>query len=716
MQKVSPAGALLTIAVASIAFALAMVVWVVDGPWLGLSLRPDPGADRLVIEAASGPSAGVPAGATLLAIDGFRLAAVDRVEEPDFLETYEAMEAFFARQDALAARVRRPSVTLELITEGGGRESRSIAPAATRPMASLPASFWFQLAVSVASFTIGAWIFVLRPREAGARLLAASGLMLLLSASAAAIYSTRELAIDGATFHALSFSNHVGALFFGCAIAGLFAVHPRPLLRTRWLACLPAVFGPWVVLDALHAFPSPALGMYLPVVLETGLIGLFIALQWRRSGGDPHARIVLRWLGTLALVSAGLFVATQALPILFTGAALVEQGWTFGYFLIVFAGLALGLRRHRLFELDRWAFRILAWALAGLVFIALDALFVLLLHLGRPASSALALSLCGFAYLPVRNLVWGRIMVRDRLPAVEDSFRTLLDVAFAVTDEDRALRWEAVLRGAFDPLEVERRRDEVEQARIERDGLALVVPAVASSPALALALPWGGRGLFGARHVVFAETMVTWMRAADASRSAYDRGALEERARIARDLHDDLGARLLSGLHRSSLDETRDAVRAAIVDLRNVVKTLHGGRVLASTMLADLRHEVSERLFAVGVALEWALDEEAQWTWDQRVGRHLVSIVREAISNVIRHAGASRVWVTIEVAGGTVTTAIRDDGVGFDVSARVEGHGLTHVQQRAIAAGGEARYERDGGFTRVVVRLPIVDDGAKEER
>jgi signal transduction histidine kinase len=210
--------------------------------------------------------------------------------------------------------------------------------------------------------------------------------------------------------------------------------------------------------------------------------------------------------------------------------------------------------------------------------------------------------------------------------------------------------------------------------------------------------------------------MVTWMRAADASRSAYDRGALEERARIARDLHDDLGARLLAGLHREALDETRDVIRAAIVELRNVVKALHGGRVAASTMLADLRHEVAERLFAVGVTLEWALDAEADWTWDQRVGRHLVSIVREAISNVIRHAGASRVRVSVAVAEGFVTTEIRDDGAGFDVSARAEGHGLTNVEQRAIAAGGEARYAREGGFTRVVVRLPIADAGGKEAR
>src|SRR5690606_24657655 len=91
--------------------------------------------------------------------------------------------------------------------------------------------------------------------------------------------------------------------------------------------------------------------------------------------------------------------------------------------------------------------------------------------------------------------------------------------------------------------------DPTAEPRVEEEGLALRLPAIADGPPLKLLYPFAGRGLFGPSHLAIAREMLALVAQAEVSRAAYERGVREERGRIARDLHDDVGARLLSGLH-----------------------------------------------------------------------------------------------------------------------------------------------------------------------
>src|SRR5690606_8473122 len=153
---------------------------------------------------------------------------------------------------------------------------------------------------------------------------------------------------------------------------------------------------------------------------------------------------------------------------------------------------------------------------------------------------------------------------------------------------------------------------------------------------------------------------------AEERRDAYDRGVREERVRIARDLHDDVGARLLSGLQETDLDRARAAMRRAISELRSLAPALTGTRAPPDDPLGDLRHETQERLTVAGLTLAWPLHPAAPETFvSAHVSRHLVSMLREVISNVIRHAEARRVEVDVRLEGTQLCLSIVDDGAGF---------------------------------------------------
>src|SRR3546814_16526078 len=87
------------------------------------------------------------------------------------------------------------------------------------------------------------------------------------------------------------------------------------------------------------------------------------------------------------------------------------QGYGFLLFIPVYAGLAFGILRYRLFDLGEWWARTMAWLLSLFLLILLDLLFLLVLQLSPGLSIGLALLLCGLVWLPVRAWLWTRLSV-----------------------------------------------------------------------------------------------------------------------------------------------------------------------------------------------------------------------------------------------------------------------------------------------------------------
>ena len=96
-------------------------------------------------------------------------------------------------------------------------------------------------------------------------------------------------------------------------------------------------------------------------------------------------------------------------------------------------------------------------------------------------------------------------------------------------------------------------------------------PPAADAPGLGMRYPWRGRRLFSTTHKTLTHELVRMMSYAEESRGAYERGSTEERRRIARDLHDDVGAKLLSLVYRAGDRGSADLARSALQDLRDVV-------------------------------------------------------------------------------------------------------------------------------------------------
>jgi signal transduction histidine kinase len=197
-----------------------------------------------------------------------------------------------------------------------------------------------------------------------------------------------------------------------------------------------------------------------------------------------------------------------------------------------------------------------------------------------------------------------------------------------------------------------------------------------------------------------------------------------ERARIAKDIHDDVGARvteiILLGEMVKSPDNSSVAnadqvgsilqkVRQLHVKLSEAVWAINPRNDSLSNLVEFLCDDAQRFLEHASVNLQLDVDSELPSIQMPALVRHNVALAtKEAVNNVVRHAAASKINLCIKVENGHLCITVADDGCGFEVSSQAAGNGLGNMQARLVAVGGSAGINsRPDGGTTVTFTLPL---------
>jgi PAS domain S-box-containing protein len=202
----------------------------------------------------------------------------------------------------------------------------------------------------------------------------------------------------------------------------------------------------------------------------------------------------------------------------------------------------------------------------------------------------------------------------------------------------------------------------------------------------------------------------------------------DERQRLARELHDQVGQNLTAlsinlnilqmQIPEETLDQAHDRLRDSLALVEQTTERIRD-------VMADLRPPVLDD-YGLTAALRWYAEQFASRTGIAATvhGKELVPrpstsienalfrISQEALTNVAKHAHATQVTVTVDVADATIHLIVADDGVGFDPSSAGSpgeqcGWGLLNMTERAEALGGHCRIESQlQQGTRVIVEVP----------
>jgi len=198
-------------------------------------------------------------------------------------------------------------------------------------------------------------------------------------------------------------------------------------------------------------------------------------------------------------------------------------------------------------------------------------------------------------------------------------------------------------------------------------------------------------------------------------------GLMEERERIAKELHDGIiqslfavgmglqGTALMAGSSdiTARLDSAVTELDRVILDLRNYIFGLRPG-ILADRQLDEALRVLGEEMRSRSTA---SVEVDVDAAVAQRLsGRStdLVQLTREALSNVSRHSQATRATVRLARSGANAVLTIEDDGVGFDPANNSFGNGLRNMRERAATLGATLDItSRPGKGTRLQMTLPV---------
>jgi signal transduction histidine kinase len=655
-------------------------------------------------------------------------------------------------------RVRRGRETFEAVLAPRGPTARSVVRQLARIALDLPTAF---------AFLTVATLLARSARRGSPRALTASAFALL---GVGWVFNWPLAAAPAWTVWAYLVSGNLLSLNGLWLMAWLAWCTPSRAAWTRRRGLTTALFAAVNVAGLLSALevvgwvpgPLPGSGlMYL-----AGMVGIALhlaGLVWQRQRArDEVERRQAAWLLAGALVGWGPPVALLGLPGLGSFSAQVAYAVVFQFPIAFPVFYAIGIARYRIFDVDALATKL---GLHAATTATLASLYVvsaaaaersLRAWLGPGSDAARWVGIAAVVSLasPVHARL-GRWLDRafglDRAAFLADCARAAAragdrpaapSLEAAVCSELRAgaLRWiDRLSPAAAEALDARRGCARALEIAALDDAVRALVAAPSRERWVLLAAPrQGGGGRVAAVELPVAVALLgddEWeaLRAVgracgaaldrgDADRDLLDRvsRAEAERRQIAMELHDGVGstlvsAQLMTGLVRrrvgdeaaaGPLEMLESTLRDGLAEMRLALWSLDDNGDFQGELLPRLRRYMADVAHAAGLC--FALDVgDGLAAVTPAAGFAAARILREALTNTIKHARAARVRCALTVEGDALVLTYADDGVGLPLDAP-RGRGLTNLAARAAALGGSVDLGAGAGRgMSLTARLPL---------
>jgi signal transduction histidine kinase len=604
------------------------------------------------------------------------------------------------RQQRLMARALRADAAVRLTFTDGS--SLSVTPR-PRGYAALGVTFWLLSGLGLGLQLVGAVVVLVRPdvRNCLYAVMAQAQALQLMLAAADAVpglgnfsplaghEATVRMALDVVTCAALL----QATLLYPTPL-------PRRAISSLFTWSIAAVFTAALVRQDI----AQAWWWTQALCLGTGLI-VIVLLGWSYSITPHPFASVMRRLSIVTVTSLALVTIVAALNDRIPGevqalVSAVPVIWTVFFASLLLMSPFLARSQHMMREFAM---------LAGVSTLAtsVDLLFVAVFSFNQFASLTTSLFVALGVYAASRQWLLDQ-MVGARAVTTERLFEHLLRIARKVEQQpERAADWQLELFNAvFQPLVATHEPGHAAITHWIDGGASLVVPLATASAAttagdarspeprlIVLHFAERGKRLFTAEDARLADRIVEQLRRAVAHDRALEQGRSEERGRIAQDLHDDIGARLLTLMYKAPNKEMEDYVRHTLQDLKTLTRGLAATTHLLSHSAGEWKADIAQRLAPTGCELEWSFEQDTEVQLNVVQWSGLTRILRELVSNVIAHAHAHKTSIRGALHEGVLHLSVADDGVGGTPQEWSTGLGLGGIRKRVRMLGGQIAWE-----------------------
>ncbi|MDO9313263.1 MAG: histidine kinase [Burkholderiaceae bacterium] len=573
-------------------------------------------------------------------------------------------------------------------------------------------AFWMLASLAWALSSAAAGVLKLKPSASNA-LYAAMALCQAGNLVCMAVASTASPALPPGWAHIDFPLRSAFDLLTLAAAVHLACIHPKDLSASRWLPATGWLAAALAWTGANSVDGSGAWWLTQATMLLMGSLAIWLMHLSFRSQPHPFALVMKRFSlivgGTWVLVSAAIAGASarsgaeapsesaSTAAIAAASTPLAVTVWQVLFALVLLSVPFLSKSRSLVRELSLLA---IISALAAV----LDLLFVGLFPLGQFASLALALFLSMTIYAGARQWLVNRMLgtrVASAERLFEQLFRTTREVETQPSEAGPALA--RLLNELFDPVEVSLLDKPSAQAHTLSDGSTMLVPVPAignsaqsgsgSSTSILLRHAQQGRRLFTTDDARLADRIGEQLRRAVAFDQAVEQGRSEERRRLAQDLHDDIGARLLTLMYKAQSPEMEDYARHTLQDLKTLTRGLAASSQPLSHALAEWKADIAQRLAIADIELTWVAEHDTDIVLTMVQWSGLTRVLRELVSNVMTHAQARHVEIEVLLVNDQLLLTVADDGTGLAPQQWSPGLGVGGVRKRVRQLRGEVLWQ-----------------------
>ena len=604
--------------------------------------------------------------------------------------TYTGFRDFLTQQTLVSTLLKKP----EIVLIDSDQVRHKIQVHSKRPAASLPFSFWFCIVQSAVALLFTAGIAAYQRQSLPAKLLLANGFGFLLIMLTVAIYRTRELAIDGEYFRTLLIMNSSGLSLFSFTLVWLLMRYPTPIGSTAMIAAIGGIHFFAAANHYFHWFELPGSATETPKLIVFSIGLSVIIAQWYASRANAINRSIFSWLLFSMMLAIIAYLGLYVVPALLFNSTLVPS-WLVGFgVLAIYLGFALGMFQVKLFAVEKIWFDLWIWLAGGVFLVIGDLALMSLLSLDQWDATAISLFIVGWIYFPIRQKLWKKLY-----PQPQDRVSQLLpslveELAGCHQNRDYSQLIVNKLQQAFNPESIQ---------------IYPLTGDVDKYSESILKLPWQelgiylqldgkerGRQLFAPGDIALAESLISLANKSRTAEVEKQQSAQLERDRIARDLHDDVSAPLLMLVHKAHSDNLQNLAQKALSSVRDAIYALDNkNSVYLEDLLWDTKIECLERVEPLDIELDWLITGECpHMQLTPRFGLNFTRIIREAISNTLKHSKADHLDIALAFRAEELTLQISNNGIAkdFNQDQLILGKGINNMKKRTEELSGEFHY------------------------
>lgn len=584
-------------------------------------------------------------------------------------------------------------LTVDLVFEHGAKESVLIAP---RGLMGLSPLFWILSLLALMVYAVGAVVLLAAPQWRNA---AFATIALCHSIQLGLIAVSTSLDVF-APIPFLVWDNALRSLcdiLTAMSLVAIAALHPKKVRNPQLYIGTAAMLAIGLCIGLAYV-PKSVYWMWL----QAGCVSLVMAslalmTLAHRSHPHPFTLVMRRFtaitLATWVLLSIAIATGLSRPDMQLNMATFGVMTWH------VFAASQLLLTPYlSRSKLILQEFSLLA--ASSTIAASLDLLFIALFSLGQITSMTLSVFLAFGVYLSIRRWLMTRLPGRDPL-TMERLFQQLYRIAREVERKPDALNGllMQLMRELFDPLDVSLAQGSIGSASLRGNGSVLLMPlphsqAPYGDPAQVLVLKHAKKGqrLFTGEDARLADRIAEQLHRALHFDKAVEQGRSEERLRIAQDLHDDIGARLLTLMYQAPTPDMEEYIRHTLQDLKTLTRGLAAQSHALTEAAGEWKRDITQRLGVARCELDWQMRVDIDVVLNMVQWSALTRILRELVNNTISHAKANKVTVSLVLENDRLTVTVCDNGKGSAPAGWSHGLGLGGVRKRVKQLGGSVRW------------------------